>query len=349
MLSHPLPIARYRFTAIVQQPLLLPEYAGSLLRGQFGAALRHAACMTRQPRCAGCPLLSTCPYSRIFEAPAPPKGAHALQDFSQIPNPYLIEPPAPGARLLEQGAELVFHMVLIGHALTQLPLIIFAWQRTLERGLTVARVPVELMQVEHVDSDGAKQLVWHHDQPVMQTHDATLRIPVAINDMNSIAAPAQSTGYTGQNGIHIDHIDLLIKTPMRLQHQGQPLRVGQLTARTLLAALVRRCVLLLEFHGGLGSADHQDDWNMAAKTAIHLGHSLRDVQYLHWYDWERYSSRQQQRMTLGGVLGRWNLQFDDGATLAALWPWLWLGQWLHVGKNATMGLGGYMLERHVNA
>jgi len=23
---------------------------------------------------------------------------------------------------------------------------------------------------------------------------------------------------------------------------------------------------------------------------------------------------------------------------------LWLGQWLHVGKNATMGLGAYALE-----
>ena len=30
--------------------------------------------------------------------------------------------------------------------------------------------------------------------------------------------------------------------------------------------------------------------------------------------------------------------------LAALWPWLWLGQWLHVGKNATMGMGGYALQ-----
>ena len=67
-----LPLARYRFTAIAQAPLQLPPYAGSLLRGQFGASLRQVACMTRQPTCGGCPLLATCPYSRIFEAPAPP-------------------------------------------------------------------------------------------------------------------------------------------------------------------------------------------------------------------------------------------------------------------------------------
>ena len=48
-------------------------------------------------------------------------------------------------------------------------------------------------------------------------------------------------------------------------------------------------------------------------------------------------------MTLGGVLGQWTLH-DSPDTLANIWPWLWLGQWLHVGKNATMGMGGYTLE-----
>ena len=30
--------------------------------------------------------------------------------------------------------------------------------------------------------------------------------------------------------------------------------------------------------------------------------------------------------------------------LAPLLPWLRLGQWLHVGKNATMGMGHYALH-----
>ena len=48
----------------------------------------------------------------------------------------------------------------------------------------------------------------------------------------------------------------------------------------------------------------------------------------------------QQRMVLGGALGRWTLQGD----LAPFWPLLHLGQWLHVGKNATFGLGRYRME-----
>ena len=35
-----LPIARYRFTARLRQGVRLPDYAGSLLRGQFGAGER---------------------------------------------------------------------------------------------------------------------------------------------------------------------------------------------------------------------------------------------------------------------------------------------------------------------
>ena len=151
----------------MQQPLALPDYAGSLLRGQFGAALRNVACMTPQPTYPGCPLLQTCPYTRIFEAPPPLKGQHALQDLSQIPNPYVMEPPAPGARVLDAGDEFQFHLVLLGHALDQLALVIFALQRALSAGLTRARVPADLMQVDWIDTRGAAHAVWTIDHPAL--------------------------------------------------------------------------------------------------------------------------------------------------------------------------------------
>ena len=316
--STALPIARYRFTAVVQQPLPLPDYAGSLLRGQFGAALRQVACMTRQPTCPGCPLLQTCPYTRIFEAPAPAKGQHSLQDFSQIPNPYVMEPPAPGARLLETGAVLVFHLVLVGHAIDQLALILFALQRALAQGLTRQRAPAELLQVECLDAHGVAQAVWSREHPILAEHSARLAVPMAPADIGA-------------------GLVLNVHTPLRLQHQGRPLGVAQLTPRALVAALARRIALLMDLHAGQGG------WGDAARRVTQQAESLTDQRDLSWHDWTRYSSRQQQEMTLGGVLGRWQLS-GDPTTLAALWPWLWLGQWLHVGKNATMGMGGYQLN-----
>ena len=314
----PLPIARYRFTAVVQQPLGLPDYAGSLLRGQFGAALRQVACMTRQPTCPGCPLLQTCSYTRIFEAPAPPKGQHALQNFSQIPNPYVMEPPEPGARLLAAGQHLVFHLVLIGHAIEQLALIVFALQRALAQGLTRQRVPAELMRIDCMSPGRPEgQPVWSRENPLLAEHATMLSVPAAPGAMNSLR--------------------LHILTPVRLQQQGRPLGVGQLTPRALMAAVARRAALLMEFHAG------RSGWGEAAKTATFQAQTLSDQRDLHWHDWSRYSSRQQQEMTLGGVMGHWSLQGDTD-TLAVLWPWLWLGQWLHVGKNASLGMGRYTLE-----
>lgn len=316
MPSMELPIARYRFTARWQDAVRLPQYAGSLLRGQFGAALRHMACMTRQSRCADCPLQSTCPYTQIFEAPPPP--AHALQKFSAIPNAYVMEPPPLGERDYAAGDELVFHMVLMGAAREQLALVVFAWQRALARGLTRQRAAAELMQVDWLEAAGERYTVWTQDEPVLQEHPAQLAIP---------PAPASLSALT-----------LHIHTPLRLQQQGKPLRPRQLSARTLTAALARRAALVLEFHAG------QAQWGKAAREAAALAAQVQDARdELRWYDWTRFSSRQQQEMTLGGVLGRWRLAADPD-TLAQLWLWLWLGQWLHVGKNATMGMGAYTLE-----
>ncbi|MCA3176816.1 MAG: CRISPR system precrRNA processing endoribonuclease RAMP protein Cas6 [Burkholderiales bacterium] len=310
-----LPIARYRLTATLRAPLRLPDYAGSLLRGQFGAALRHIACMTRQPTCTGCPLQTTCPYPRIFEAVPP--SSHTLQSFSAIPNAYVIEPPPLGMVHYDAGQDLVFHMVLAGAAREQLALILFAWQRALAQGLTKQRVVADLVQVDWVNAEQQPQQIWSASVPTLSEHPAILAVPAAP------PAPKQ--------------LRLHINTPLRLQQQGRALGLTELEPRTLLAALTRRLALVLEFHAG------QSHWGEQVPRLVTLATQVQDQRQLRWHDWVRYSSRQQQEMTLGGVLGTWNL-IAPGEVLAELWSWLWLGQWLHVGKNATMGMGGYTLE-----
>lgn len=66
---------------------------------------------------------------------------------------------------------------------------------------------------------------------------------------------------------------------------------------------------------------------------------IQEEKDLQWRDWTRYSSRQGQTMTLGGVIGQWRLSGD----IAPFLPYLHLGQWLHVGKEAAFGLGRYQL------
>jgi len=60
-----------------------------------------------------------------------------------------------------------------------------------------------------------------------------------------------------------------------------------------------------------------------------------------WYDWERYSSRQDRRMKLGGFVGEITYLGD----LKDFLPFLLLGSYIHVGKGATFGLGKYRIAK----
>jgi hypothetical protein len=319
-----LPIARYRFTARFTDDLRLPAYAGSLLRGVFGAALRRTACMTGLPVCSECPLWRTCAYPAVFETP--PQPTQFAQRFTQVPNPYVVEPPAStdGRQVLSAGEPLVWHMVLAGEAtLGRLALVVHAWQRALDQGLGTERVPGALLSVDLVGETGVLVPVFEADTARVLPHEAVL----------ALAPQGADTG-TAEVTLHFH-------TPLRLQHQGQVLHPGQLDARTLLSQMLRRTNLMLDLHLGVRPAP----FDASALLAAVLPTLTDDRRALRWRDWPRYSGRQQQEMNLGGVMGAWTLRADR-EVLGPFLPWLRLGQWLHLGKNATMGLGGYQLQVH---
>jgi hypothetical protein len=305
-----LPVARYRFSFRMRDELRLPDYSGSLLRGNFGAALRRTACMTGARECAPCPLYRTCPYPAIFETPAPV--THFLQRFSQVPNPYVIEPPPLGTRYVPADEIFSFAMVLVGRGLDQLPLIVYALERAFSSGIGRLRARGSLVDIALEGPEGTES-VWNVESSTIGTHEQKLSIPFLPDT---------------------DAVTFKIYTPLRLQNQGHRVPLDRLRPRTLFAALLRRTALLFELHAALpGLAG--DARRLTAAAA-----SLVDERRLQWKDWTRFSSRQDQEMTLGGVIGEWTLSGD----LSELLPWFWVGQWLHVGKNATMGMGRYSLK-----
>jgi len=102
------------------------------------------------------------------------------------------------------------------------------------------------------------------------------------------------------------------------------------------AALLRRLALLSRFHTEQAwRLDHAGLAGLAREAVV-------AERRLSWQDWARYSTRQQKRIPMGGVVGEY---FVETRGLEPLWPLLWLGQWTHAGKGAVMGLGRYEVER----
>jgi hypothetical protein len=304
------PAARYRLDFEIVTPLRLPDYAGSALRGAFGHALKRSVCVTRAPDCKACALYRSCAYPAVFAPPAPEH--HAVQKFSEIPAPYVIEPPPWGARTYAPGESLAFNLVLVGGALKHLPLAIHAFARALAHGIGAQAGSARLARVHHLAAGDAFAPIYNAEEGRLAEHSAVLP-----------PAPPYTPGC----------LSLEFLTPLRLQHNGRPLKAAEIHPARLLMGLVKRAALLADLHGG-----QTLDLDFRALAAH--AQTIRGEHHLHWRDWGRYSSRQQREMKLGGLVGGWTLEGD----LAPFWPFLHLGLWLHVGKETVFGLGHYRMR-----
>lgn len=127
-------------------------------------------------------------------------------------------------------------------------------------------------------------------------------------------------------------VQLILDSPLRLRVRGEYLRPEQFRFASFFSALLRRCVQLSAIYGdGPPALDPRALTDLAAACTVSTS--------LSWQRLTRYSSRQKRRIPLDGLTGSFTVRGE----LAPLWPWLWTGQWLHVGKAADMGLGRYRL------
>ncbi len=127
-----------------------------------------------------------------------------------------------------------------------------------------------------------------------------------------------------------------LETPLRLKRHGRLVGAAEIDSRDLLRNLCARLGLLATHYGGDPSAF---DWSRLREAAQTV--DIEKAPDLHWYDWSRYSGRQKDTMKMGGLLGELCLH---GPGLAVFWPALWYGQWVHLGKGTSFGLGAYRLE-----
>lgn len=230
---------------------------------------------------------------------------HALQKFSSLPPPLVIEPGVWGARQLEAGDAWSFDCVLIGQAIARLPLVVEVWRHALARGL--GRLSSTAI-LESVGSADGTDVLWYDPRRGWLAQPETL---VGVPPLEGYGA-----------------VSLAFVTPLRLKREGHLLTPNTLKPRDVLVATLRRIGLLAEFHGGQRLPL---DYRQLAQRA----ETIEAEGALAWRDWSRYSNRQGESMQLGGVVGAWRLRGD----LTPFLPFLYLAQWTHIGKGTVFGLG----------
>jgi CRISPR-associated endoribonuclease Cas6 len=308
--------ARYRVLFEAVEPLDLPLYLGSTLRGAFGHAFRAVACPA--PRGTDCPIPAQCPYHIIFET-SPPPGSEALRTHEEIPRPFVISPGQSDARpdirrSFQPGDEVSFELVLIGRAQEFFPYFMVAL-REVDR-LGRARRAVELRRIDALEGFGSgSRIVYESTENLVHGSASS----ITLDQCGEMPEP---------------HGTLTIEflTQARLKHDGRFVR-RRPEFQLLFRRLLGRLSSLSRFHCGVPM---QVNFREMIDNAGSI-HLTRDS--TKWIKWERYSSRQDRRMEWEGIGGSASYEGD----FAPFWKYLKFGEFVHVGHGATFGLGKYRI------
>lgn len=308
----PMKAGKFHFMIVPDEPLILPSYKGSTFRGAFGHAFRRVICAIKKEDCFNCLLKDKCVYSYVFETPPPPD-TKMMRKYKAAPHPFVIEPPPEKRMGYKPGDEINFGLILIGRAFDYLPYFIYAFDEMGKIGIGKGKGKYRLREVSFGGST------------IYDSQSKTLK---------SFKADDVALAFPGEGDEHGDSkVTLNFLTPTRIVYNtGLAL---DLEFHILVRQLLRRLSLLYYFHcDGDPSAW---DFKGIIKKAEGIKVAKRELK---WYDWERYSARQDTRMKMGGFIGKITFEGD----IAPFMPLIRAGEVLHVGKGTSFGLGMYEVK-----
>lgn len=310
-------IAKFKFEAIAREKILLPPYKGSTFRGGFGHVLKKTICVNKGQECESCLLKERCLYLYLFET-APPQNTQVMRKYPSVPRPFVIEPPCDSKREYRKEEDLSFALILIGKAIEYLPYFIFTFQELGKTGIGKDRGRYILKEVQSLGL--TKQSIIYQEKDNLLHDGYHLITP---NDFQKIYSRLPQNNLT-----------LKFVTPTRIKYQEKLTK--ELEFHILIRNLLRRISLLSYFH--CHEEFKKEEIKRLINKAKHIKIHNKNVR---WYDWERYSSRQNTRMKLGGFVGEITY---GGENFKDFLPYIFLGSYTHVGKGATFGLGQYKIN-----
>jgi hypothetical protein len=304
----------YSFHITLEEPAFLPFYKGSTFRGVLGHALRRIICALKHTTCPECMLKSHCAYALVFEtrhARPSPDGTR----ISDAPHPLVIEPPLTLRQTFAKGDSLHCNLLLFGEINQHLPYFVYAFEQMGKLGIG--------KQVNGRRPGFFLSAVTLGDTCLYRKGFDTITVPDTLPEITLDRHPQLPP---------VHGLTLKLITPLRIT--GREKGPADLPFDVLIRSLIRRCTALLNTWGqGEPDLNYPDLAGKAADVTI-------TDNRLSWFDWKRYSARQDRKMFMGGLTGEITYTGD----LTPFMPLLEMGQTVHAGKNTAFGLGKYTIE-----
>lgn len=308
-------LAKYKFEITSEEKIILPIYKGSTLRGGFGQIFKMIFCLNKEKNCERCFLKEKCIYTYLFDTITLKNNETTMRNFSSIPRPFIIEPPIDSKKEYDENENLNFNLILIGNAIEYLHYFIYAFQKLGKAGIGKNRGKYILKSVESIGLK--KNSVIYSERDNIFNNDYRI---ISFKDFLKIYP-----------NVSKNEISLKFITPTRIKYKER--LTDNLEFSVFIINLLRRISLLSFFH--CNEEIKKNDVKQLIEKAKEIKTLKKDLQ---WYDWERYSNRQHSWIKLGGFLG--DITFK-GDLLKEFLPYIFLGNYIHIGKGATFGLGKY--------
>ena len=303
----------YRFQCRFETDAELPAYKGSTFRGVFGHALKRVVCALKRQECPDCILRERCLYTRVFETALSQGGQDAVRN-SAIPHPFVIEPPPETKTHYVKSDVFECGLILFGEMNQNLPYFIYAFDLMGEIGIG-----------RKVSGERARfclERVLYDQKAVYERETGILKAPEKLEALS--LEPAFVTNGSGSR------LKVTLCTPLRIKSENK--LSAELPFHLIVRAALRRVSSLFNCYG-------EGEPNLDYSGLVRNAEGIRTLSSdLHWFDWRRYSNRQNQDMEMGGMVGSVTYEGD----LAGYLPLIHLAQKTHIGKQTAFGLGKFV-------
>jgi len=298
-----LPIAKYKLVLQLKQEIVFSNFKGAVFRKGFGYALKKICCVVKKGSCKICFHKSKCVYNLLFEEKINNK-EYRMLGFSEPPRPFVVEPPVDEKKVYKSGETFEIYILIFGNSIQFLPYLVLTFNELGKNGIGETKAKYELLTVTTIDN---KPIYDIHTQ-TFYNYDSTIKI--SFDDIKEI-----------------NEIKIKFLTPTRIKTVGKTMDI---TFQTLIKSLIRRLTGLLLFYTDKKLECNFDEIiNESEKISIKSS-NLKRVEI------ERLT-QQKNIVKLSGVTGEIIYQGE----LTKFYPLLKIGEYIHIGRNTTFGLGKY--------